>query len=129
MFFPPTGPFDPEAAAEGCQAQWGVKPDSFWASKTYGGLQGLQKQLRNVVFSNGLLDPWSAGGILDPRGFHPSVKTVIIPNGAHHIDLMFSHRLDTKDIKEARRVELEEISKWIEFASKRQRPTAFAEQM
>jgi len=119
MFYPPTGPFDPKATAEQCIAQWGVEPNPFWAQLTYGGLEGLQRGLRNVVFSNGLLDPWSAGGIVSSKGFDESVICVLIPHGAHHLDLMFSHKDDPLDVKIARRVELLNIEKWIKEAKKR----------
>jgi len=122
MFYPPTGPFDPVQVAKECKAQWGVEPNPFWARITYGGLKGLRLGLRNVVFSNGLLDPWSAGGVLDTRGFHSSVVKVLIPHGAHHLDLMFSHKDDPADVVIARKVELKHIAKWI-FEAKRRSAT------
>jgi lysosomal Pro-X carboxypeptidase len=121
MFYPPTGPFDPTAAAVECKKTWGVAPNPLWARLTYGGIDGLRQGLTNVVFSNGLLDPWSAGGILDTKGFHPSVVSVLIPHGAHHIDLMFSTDMDPIDVKLARSVELIHISKWIDEAQKKRK--------
>ena len=41
--------------------------------------------LTNVVFSNGLFDPWSGGGVL--KSLSDSVVSVIIPEGAHHLDV------------------------------------------
>lgn len=104
-----------------CAEQWGAGavPRPKWAKLRFGGLVGLQRQLTNVVFSNGLLDPWSAGGILSKTGFDDSVVIVKIPNGGHHVDLMFSNKDDTPDITRARVVELEQIKSWIKQAGGR----------
>ena len=37
------------------------------------------------MFSNGLLDPWSSGGVL--QNISESLVAVIIPEGAHHLDV------------------------------------------
>lgn len=37
------------------------------------------------MFSNGLLDPWSSGGVL--QNISDSLVAVIIPEGAHHLDV------------------------------------------
>ena len=37
------------------------------------------------MFSNGLLDPWSSGGVL--KNISDSLVAVIIPEGAHHLDV------------------------------------------
>ena len=42
------------------------------------------------------------------------MQAVIIPNGAHHLDLMFSHENDPDTVKEARREELDNIRSWID---------------
>jgi lysosomal Pro-X carboxypeptidase len=63
------------------------------------------------MIQKGAFDPWGAGGV--NYTMSDSITSVWIPNGAHHIDLMFSHPDDTADIKAARVLELAQIRKWI----------------
>ena len=42
----------------------------------------------NIVFSNGLLDPWHGFGVLEDVS--ESVVAVVIPEGAHHLDVSTS---------------------------------------
>lgn len=57
------------------------------------------------------------GGVL--KNMSDSLVAVIIPEGAHHIDLMFSNKLDPPSVKQARAFELENIRKWIEEVAQR----------
>ena len=67
----------------------------------------------------GGFDPWGAAGV--HQNLSDTLTAVFIPNGAHHIDLMFSHPDDTDDIKAARVLELAHIRKWIaEYAEEEQ---------
>ena len=45
-----------------------------------------------------------------------TVTAVIIPDGAHHLDLMFSHPLDPPTVKQARAIERASIQQWIDAA-------------
>jgi hypothetical protein len=49
-----------------------------------------------VIFSNGLLDPCSSGGVT--KTLAPSLPSIIIPDGAHHLDLRGSNKNDPKDV-------------------------------
>ncbi|KAK9801908.1 hypothetical protein WJX73_002094 [Symbiochloris irregularis] len=109
-----SAPFDKKGTEEACQARWGVTPRWYWPNVEWGG-RNLET-LTNVVFSNGLYDPWHGGGVL--RNLSDSVVAVIIPDGAHHLDLMFSNPQDTPSVKAARRTELWHIQKWINEAEK-----------
>ena len=90
-------------------------PWSKWLDIYYGGRR-IETQ-SNIVFSNGLLDPWSAAGVhATEAGIHhvtDSILAVVMEFGGHHTDLMYSHPLDPPSVREARTVERHEIEKWI----------------
>lgn len=62
--------------------------------------------------SNGLLDPWHGGGVL--QNISDSLVALIIPNGAHHLDLRAAREDDPKDIIEIREKEIAIMKQWIE---------------
>lgn len=80
------------------------------AAVTQYGAQRLETA-SNIIFSNGLLDPWSGGGVL--RSFNDKVDVIIIPEGAHHIDLRADNKLDPASVKEARKFHSKKFKKWI----------------
>lgn len=65
----------------------------------------------NIVFSNGLMDPWSGGGVL--RNQNPQLTIIIIPDSAHHLDLRSSNQFDPPSIIEARNMERQAIRGWL----------------
>lgn len=65
-------------------------------------------------------DPWHGGGVL--TNLSDSIFAIILPNGAHHIDLMFSDPADVDypDIGWAREFERGQMRRWVqEHAQKR----------
>lgn len=66
----------------------------------------------NIVFSNGQLDPWSVFGVLEDVS--DSVVAVIIPDGAHHLDLMYSRPDDSDQLRAARQTIMRHVLQWIE---------------
>jgi hypothetical protein len=76
----------------------------------------------NIVFSNGLYDPWHGGGVL--HNLSKTVLAVILQHGAHHLDLMFSNPADPPDAVAARRVEVQEMRRWVAEANTRNRRAA-----
>ena len=80
------------------------------ANLEYGGRQ--LSAASNIVFSNGLLDPWSSGSILKTAG---GITAVIIPEGAHHLDLRASNPADPVSVIAARKMEKKHIRKSIQF--------------
>ena len=73
----------------------------------------------NIVFSNGLLDPWAAGGVL--HNISASVIALLLPSGAHHSDLMFSNAADGADVVAARSVHRAHMRQWIRAYDDRSR--------
>lgn len=102
---------------------------STWLDTYYGGIR--MSGHSNIVFSNGLLDPWSAGGVYKDVNRLPQfrrlnedraelekitdydVVSLIIPFGGHHTDLMYSSEDDPDCVTEARRIEYRFIEQWI----------------
>lgn len=108
MFWP--SPMNMSAIARHCASTLGVVPRPNWIGEEFGGATGAS----NIVFSNGLFDPWSSGGVV--RNMSESVVAVIIPEGAHHLDLMFSNAKDPASVILARDIEIEHIRRWIRSA-------------
>lgn len=79
-----------------CQHDYGLTPDYHWALREFGGYNVTRdlNHYSNIVFSNGSLDPWRAGGIQGDQWFNINLNLpyYVIKGGAHHLDL----RLPTK---------------------------------
>ena len=43
------------------------------------------KLASNIIFSNGDLDPWKNGGVLEDLS--PTLPALLVKGGAHHFDL------------------------------------------
>ncbi|KAG4402078.1 hypothetical protein AAZX31_02G115900 [Glycine max] len=82
-------PFNLTRYAEGCKKQYGVSPRPHWVTTYYGG-HNIKLVLRrfgsNIIFSNGLRDPYSIGGVLDYTS--DSIVAVNTVNGSHCLDLL-----------------------------------------
>ncbi|KAF4525168.1 hypothetical protein B566_EDAN014759 [Ephemera danica] len=89
---------------------WGVEPQPQLVPLRYGGLD-LASASSNIIFSNGLRDPWAGGGVL--RNLSDSVVSVVIPEGAHHLDLRGSHPNDPFSVVMARNFYRDTFVKWI----------------
>ena len=109
MFWPPS-PFNLEESIAECQELWGVRPRATWASIGLGGSD--LRAASNMVLSNGQLDPWHPGGVL--HNVSETVVALMITNGAHHLDLMFSDPADPPDVRAVREEEMRHVAKWIQ---------------
>lgn len=105
----PVHQWDLSGLTKYCESRWNVKPQIEW-SKLYfddSRFDGAS----NIIFSNGLKDPWHVGGIL--KSLSPSLPALIVKSGAHHLDLRGSHKDDPADVIRVRREELRLLRKWI----------------
>lgn len=108
-------PFDYDAYTAWCQSSFGLTPDYTWALRYFGGFN-IDKDFlaaTNVIFSNGELDPWRAGGLNKNVTADGSGIALYIESGAHHLDLRPPNVEDPATVTEARNIEMTNIKKWI----------------
>jgi hypothetical protein len=67
----------------------------------------------NIIFSNGVLDPWHAGGIYEEQVSNRTLA-LYIPHSAHHLDLRLPNEADPSTVTAARDTESLTIAKWID---------------
>eukprot|EP00201_Polytomella_parva_P012460 CAMPEP_0175052382 /NCGR_PEP_ID=MMETSP0052_2-20121109/8331_1 /TAXON_ID=51329 ORGANISM="Polytomella parva, Strain SAG 63-3" /NCGR_SAMPLE_ID=MMETSP0052_2 /ASSEMBLY_ACC=CAM_ASM_000194 /LENGTH=486 /DNA_ID=CAMNT_0016316785 /DNA_START=459 /DNA_END=1919 /DNA_ORIENTATION=- len=115
MFWP--APFDAAAAAADCRASWQVSPRPLHAQREWGGRR--IEAASNIVFTNGLLDPWHGGGVLTVPVGASGLMSLIIPEGAHHLDLMFSNPEDPISVVEVRKMQMSLIKQWVAQVAQR----------
>jgi lysosomal Pro-X carboxypeptidase len=117
----PCEPFNKTVRTESCLENWGFQPRYDWARFGLGGkrISGAS----NIVFSNGLYDPWHGGGIL--KNLSDTLIAVVLPHGAHHLDLMFSNPADPPDAVDARKTEVQEMKRWVKDANQRNGNTLY----
>lgn len=113
MFWP--APMNLTAIYEHCEASFGVRPRRTWIWEEFKGTAGAS----NIVFSNGQYDPWRSGGVTASPANSSSVVAVVVKEGAHHLDLMFSNTKDSDSVKAVRSLEMEHVQRWIAEAGKR----------
>lgn len=96
-------PTDYDAVVKMCQETYGLTPDFEWALRTFGGYDQMRdfKYYSNIIFSNGDLDPWKAGGVTVQ--VKDSLPMINIPGAAHHLDLRLPNEVDVGTPVEAAR--------------------------
>ncbi|KAH8282704.1 hypothetical protein KR054_009227, partial [Drosophila jambulina] len=107
MFRPSTWNF--KEIAEKCYKNYRLTPKPYDIILRYGGRN--IESVTNIIFSNGLLDPWSGGGVLQAP--NDKVFVIILPEGAHHLDLRHSDPADPPSVRDARLKEAAIIAQWI----------------
>lgn len=102
-------PWNFDYFSNNCQRNFKVSPSASIAEKLYGGFK--IEAASNIIFSNGLLDPWSGAGVL--TNISSTVIAVVIPEGAHHLDLRAANKDDPQSVIDARKFYELTFSKWI----------------
>ncbi|CAN1277489.1 Lysosomal Pro-X carboxypeptidase [Linum perenne] len=97
-----------------CDTDYDIFPRSNWITTEFGGhkiKQVLKRYGSNIIFFNGLRDPWSGGGVLD--SISSSIVAIVAEKGAHHVDLRSATSEDPEWLREVRNLEIKIIGKWL----------------
>ncbi|KAI3473369.1 hypothetical protein Pfo_030659 [Paulownia fortunei] len=99
---------------EFCNYKYNIEPRPSWIPTEFGAHhihRVLKRFGSNIIFFNGLRDPWSGGGVLND--ISKSVVAIVAKEGAHHVDLRFSTNEDPEWLQDVRKREVHIISKWL----------------
>jgi len=97
------------ADKQNCKEQFGIELREEWPKEHWGGYE--LEFGSNIIFSNGLLDPWHSIGILN--SLSESLVAITIPEAAHHLDLREPNEADPHYVKLARTQEETLIYAWL----------------
>ncbi|XP_019176098.1 PREDICTED: lysosomal Pro-X carboxypeptidase-like [Ipomoea nil] len=112
MFIPTT--FNLQSFSQNCINTYGVPPRPHWVTTYYGGHDFnlvLKDFGSNIIFSNGLRDPYSIGGVL--KNISDTLVAVYTQYGAHVLDLYGSYSSAPSWLTEQRETEVKIIQDWI----------------
>ncbi|PPD75859.1 hypothetical protein GOBAR_DD27221 [Gossypium barbadense] len=112
MFQP--APFNLTSFIQHCKTIFGVLPRPHWVTSYYGGHDIkliLQRFGSNIIFSNGLRDPYSGGGVLE--NISESILAVKTVNGSHCLDIHAQTASDPEWLVKQRQTEVKIIRGWI----------------
>ena len=98
-----------------CMDEYNVYPPLNWMTQAFN-LPTFHGGTSRIIFSNGEYDPWSGPGIQQSPNPELDLVSVFVPQGAHHLDLMFSNALDPVGVTNARIYEMEMIRSWVSEA-------------
>ncbi|XP_022933063.1 lysosomal Pro-X carboxypeptidase-like [Cucurbita moschata] len=97
-----------------CNELYRVSPRPHWVTTYYGGhdIKLILKRFgSNIIFSNGLRDPYSSGGVL--HNLSDSLLALHTPNGSHCLDILRANETDPQWLVEQRETEVNIIKGWI----------------
>ncbi|KAL8138595.1 hypothetical protein V2J09_004596 [Rumex salicifolius] len=95
----PLNPFDLQSFIQDCNA-------------TFGDLRLVLKRTgSNIIFSNGLRDPFSQEGVL--KSISETLVALKAVNGSHTLDLLYAKESDPKWLKAMRKKEVKIMEEWL----------------
>ncbi|XP_057830215.2 uncharacterized protein LOC131041216 isoform X2 [Cryptomeria japonica] len=110
----PESTFSYTDTIQDCASTNGIEPRPHWITTEFGG-HNIKRVLKrfgsNIIFFNGLRDPWSNGGVLED--INESIMAIIAKKGAHHVDLRFATMDDPKWLVQVRKKEIRIIKRWL----------------
>lgn len=110
----PAAPFNLNRFIKYCKGLYGVSPRPHWVTTYYGGHDiklVLHRFGSNIIFSNGLKDPYSSGGVLED--ISKSMRAVTTVERSHCLDILYSTKTDPEWLVEQRNVEVKIIKEWM----------------
>ncbi|XP_052288760.1 uncharacterized protein LOC102615435 [Citrus sinensis] len=97
-----------------CKEQYGVSPRPSWVLTYYGGHDIkliLRRSTSNIIFSNGMRDPFSRGGVLE--NISDSIIALSTKYGSHCLDLDGAKKSDPDWLVQQRKTEVKIMQGWI----------------
>ncbi|OIW01984.1 hypothetical protein TanjilG_14015 [Lupinus angustifolius] len=108
-------PFNMKEFVNYCKNQYGVVPQPHWVTTYYGGSDlklNFKRFASNIIFSNGLMDPYSSGEVLN--NISDSIIALTTKNGSHCLDLRPVEPSDPLWLTTQRNTEVKIIKGWID---------------
>ncbi|CAF0829046.1 unnamed protein product, partial [Brachionus calyciflorus] len=99
-----------------CKNKFNLSPVENLFRTYYPFIHDDHRSFSNIIFSNGLWDPYWTSGIYEY--VNDEIKIILIENAAHHADLLEPNKNDPESLKKARIDEEKIILKWIEDYNK-----------
>ncbi|KAI3880092.1 hypothetical protein MKX03_003913 [Papaver bracteatum] len=107
--------FDLKNFSRSCRSRYNVEPRPHWILNEFGGKDiklVLRQFASNIIYSNGLRDPYSSGGVLE--SISDNVVAITTHKGSHCLDLLPASSDDPKWLVEQREAEIQIIKTWID---------------
>ncbi|KAI3933305.1 hypothetical protein MKW98_006664 [Papaver atlanticum] len=108
-------PFDLKNFSRSCRSRYNVEPRPHWILNEFGGKDiklVLRQFASNIIYSNGLRDPYSSGGVLE--SISDNVVAITTVKGSHCLDLLPASSDDPKWLVEQREAEIQITKTWID---------------